>query len=486
MCTPVNGGINLTNFTAGGSLMGDDDGIMPTNTHMYLFNAVTGIFNYNPEQDAWIQLGNSNVGGNTYGAGSCGGFYEWGYGGTAGDLLAWSATAGTTNTLTTAKTIVKNLSNHVVRVVSGAGIGYIGTIATNTIGPNSVITLNVANGVTFDATTRFRMITGSLWFFNGGSTSVGLSVYDIATATWTALSVVGLPTAWGTNGTLVITPSVSTSNFNGTAIVGSTTNTLNTALSLPVNSVANYQVRITSGTGKGQIRSITSSTVGANTILTVSAVWTIIPDATSAFSIEGDDNTLFLLGNNAVAMYRYTIGVNTWSTITPIAARGGSASNGATASWVNGLTDLAWSSLTPNTVIHGTFPLAYKQNGRYIYAFRGGNTGTLDVYDIALNTWMAFGSTYGNAGSEVFTTGSCAAMSGDYLYIQRDATGRIHRFDFTRNTLEPWAANLYPQGSTVEGDKMSVVVYRDGTTAIRFLYTMNHSRAELQRVMVID
>mgnify|MGYP006995906754 FL=1 len=62
-------------------------------------------------------------------------------------------------------------------------------------------------------------------------------------------------------------------------------------------------VRIVSGTGIGQTRTISSNTTNT---LTVPA-WTVTPDATSTYEITGNDDFLYLIGNNAVTMYRYSI-----------------------------------------------------------------------------------------------------------------------------------------------------------------------------------
>lgn len=86
-----------------------------------------------------------------------------------------------------------------------------------------------------------------------------------------------------------------------------------------VNQWTNSQVRITSGTGIGQVRTISSNTA---TTLTVPS-WTTTPDATSNFVIEPNDDFLYLIGNNAVTMYRYSISANTWTVMAPTTARGG-------------------------------------------------------------------------------------------------------------------------------------------------------------------
>ena len=54
-----------------------------------------------------------------------------------------------------------------------------------------------------------------------------------------------------------------------------------------------------------------------------------------------------------------------------------------------------------------------------------------------------------------------------------------------RTLLNGNAADLSSLSTTVEGDKMIVIPYKDGATTIPFLYTQVHSRGELLRMMMI-
>ena len=54
----------------------------------------------------------------------------------------------------------------------------------------------------------------------------------------------------------------------------------------------NFQVRITGGTGIGQIKRITAIT---GTVLTVDSAWTVTPDATSTYEITGNDDYVYMM-----------------------------------------------------------------------------------------------------------------------------------------------------------------------------------------------
>ena len=471
-CTPIPAG----NTVAGSFVVSDKSSLLPSHDAAYYVGGVMSIWNYNADQDAWAQIPNSGIAG-TFGAGACGEFRAIS---ALGGNITQTATAGTTTTLTTNQPIIRDLVGCKLRAVGGTGIGYVGVVSKNTLGANAIITVSPANDVAFDSTTQFQVFGGSLWFFNAGSGAVGFSVYDRATNAWTAKSVTNLPTTWGTDGQLLSTPGMTSNGgngfVNGTATSGTATTLTDAGKAWPVNGWANYQVRITAGTGKGQIRTITSNTATALTV----AAWTTTPDATSVYRIEGNDDVLYLFGNNAVTLYRYSISANTWSTLTPGAARSGAMGAGGTADWIDGVaatewTDDSYGNHHSSGVIH--------QNGRYIYSFRGGATASLDIYDIAANTWVS-GVTYGQQ-METWSTGSCSVDLDGQIYIQKDVTGRIYKFDVAKNALDPFLLNPVPQGPAVAGDKMILTTYTDGGTTINFLYSLGHNRSELTRWLMV-
>lgn len=459
--------------TAGGFVVSDKYDIT-NGSRAFMMTSAAAVYMYEGNEDAWCALPASGATG-TFAAGSCG---EYRGLGAMGGTFNQTATAGTTSTLTTNRTIVRNLSGQRIRVVAGTGIGYEGTVASNTLGANAVVTVTPGNGVAFDATTQYQIYSGSLWFMNAGTAAVGFSVYDVATNAWTARSVTNLPTLWGTTGQLISTLGSVKTFASGTATAGAASTLTNGAKAWATNMWSNYQVRITAGTGKGQIRVIASNT---GTVLTVSAAWTVVPDATSIYSIEGNDDVFYLVGNNAVTLYKFTVSTNTWAVVTPGAARAGGMGGGGTADWVDNAPN--WGNEV--AVAHYTTVL-FKQNGRYIYSFRGAASSTLDVYDIAANAWIS-GVVYGNQ-AETFTAGSHSVDMDGQIFIAKEATGRIFNFEVDKNRLTPLATNTTQValgGAAVDGDKMFILPYSDGGTKIMFGYMLRHSGAELTRMMVI-
>ncbi len=228
------------------------------------------------------------------------------------------------------------------------------------------------------------------------------------------------------------------------------------------------QVRITGGTGAGQ-RSVIASNTG--TVLTFAAM-TVAPDATSIYAIEGDENTLYLMGNNAVTLYKYSISANTWVTLTPGVARSGVPGLGTSGNWIRFQPEANWND--ENAII----------NGRKIYSFRGAATPNLDYYDIPSNTWTSI-VVYLRA-QETFTTGTAYAYTSDgFLYIQQNVSGRFFRYSPSQNTMDAWSTLLYTQGAAAGGDRLFDTSYTDGATTIRYINFLLNTSTVMLRQMVI-
>lgn len=457
------------NTAAGSFVVSDKFNLIPNSLAFAVIN-YSAIYRYDGDEDSWVQLPNSGLAG-TFGAGACGEFRGLG---AMGGVFTQQATAGGVATITTNRTIVRSLAGRRIRVVAGTGLGFDGTILSNTIGANAVIT--TSGSTTFDATTQFQIFSGSLWV-QGAGASAGFAVYDLATNAWTQRAAAGV--TWGTDGQLVSTLGGAGSFASGQASSGTSTTLTHAGRNWATNQWANYQVRITAGTGAGQIREIASNSA---TVLVLSAAWAVTPDATSQYVIEGNEDTFYLLGNNALPIYRYRVSTNTWTTLAPVAARAAAPGGGLTASWLDSVP--GWNLAadgSPLPLLQGGSMV--RQNGRYILSFRGLGGAVLDAYDIAANTWIS-NIPYGNA-FETFNAGSFCFDFGGHVYIAKEATGRIFRFNCETWTLQSFAVNAMPQGAAVVGNKMFMLPYQDGGTQIDFLYTLNHTSNMLLRMLVV-
>ena len=425
---------------------------------------------YNPNEDGWTPLTSAALAG-TFGAGAAGVAGSVSIG-TATSGSSLTATAGTTSTITTNQNLQRDLRGYSVHITGGPNAGVTLPIVSNTTGTNSIITV-AAQASAFSASTTYRLIT-PVWYVVGAGTLAAGSFrkYDFATNTWTTLAITGLPATLGTDGRLVSTPSWMLDSYlqfaTGTATGGGANTITNSAKAWTTNQWTNSQVRIVSGTGAGQIRTVSSNT---GTTLTVSANWTTNPDATSVYSIEGNDDFIYYLGNGAVTLYRYSISANTWSTITPTVARTTAPGAGMSAHWVYGATDSAWTA--ENSI----------RNGQRIYSFRGGASIALDYYDIAANAWTS-NVPYAPA-AEAHTTGTKWIYSADFVYGQAAATGRWFRYNLVTQEQDGWSLMTYPQGAAVVGDTAFDVSYIDGATRIDYMYMGLNTSSVMLRQMVI-
>jgi hypothetical protein len=435
-----------------------------------LVQSNTSAFLYSPLEDGFIQVPSPALAG-TFGAGATGTAASFSTGATVG-ASSLTATAGTVNGITTNQTLARDLRGYSVLFVGGTNAGRLKTIASNTIGPNAVITFEGAEAVAFDNTSQYRLKTPVFFVVGAGTLAAGsFRKYCFATNTWATLAHTGLPASLGTDGKMCGTPAWIDGGFKGfatgTATSATGTTLSNSAKTWTTNQWANSQVRITAGTGQGQIRTVASNT---GTTLTVSAAWTTTPDATSQYSIEGNDDFLYYLGSNAVTMYRYSISSNTWTTLAPTAARGGAPGAGMSGHWIHSVTDADWNN---ESAI---------RNGRYLYSFRGAAGALLDRYDIALNTWEAV--SYSPA-AETFAAGTKYAYCKDRLYIQKEATGRWFAFDFAEFAMQPWSTMTYTQGAAVLGDTAFDATYKDGATEIDYIYIGLNTSTVMLRQMVV-
>ena len=421
---------------------------------------------YNPAEDGWVTLPAAGLAG-AVGAGTCGVAAAFSVG-TATAAASLTATGGTTSTIVTNQTLARDLRGYKVHILAGPNAGAVLDIVSNTVAANATITV-ATQASAFTASTVYRLLTPT-WYVgvNGSTAAASFRKYDYATNTWTTLA--NMPIAFGTDAKLVATPSIVDGMFKsfatGTATSATTTTLTQTGKTWTASQWINAQVRITAGTGAGQIRTITANTADTLTV----ATWTTTPDATSQYAIEGNDDFLYLLGNNAVTLYRYSISANTWSTLTPGAARAAAPGAGMSAHWVHSAEGTDWNN--ESAII----------NGRWIYSLQGAATGALHRYDIAGNTWQTV--TY-SPSSETFTTGSKYALHNGLLYIQKDATGRWFALDFVRSELFPWGTMLYPQGTAIVGDTAFDVIYKDGATDIYYVYmALNSSTIQLRQQVV--
>jgi hypothetical protein len=288
--------------------------------------------------------------------------------------------------------------------------------------------------------------------------------FDLGTYAWSDRAVTGLPATWGTDGRMVTPAMLDVSYSSGTATSGSVTTLVDSSKSWVTDQWKNYQVRITGGTGVGQIKVITTNNGTTLTFASGTA-----PDATSTYVIEGDEDAIYILGNNAVTLYKNSISGNTTTTVTVTAARAGAPIAGMSADFV-GVTGIEdWEA----------------KNGRYIYSIRGGTT-VIDRYDITTLAWLpTTGVNY--PAITTFATGDSTFWNGRYIYIAKEGSAtvpqRFYKFALRGNYIEPVTTDWYFGGAALLGNKIWIKNYST-TGTVQWLYCLQSTAANLRRIML--
>ena len=453
---------------AAGFVVGDN-----LNIHrfsMYIASA-TVHYLYDMQNDDWIQVA-SGAFSPAVTAGACGTFCRW--------SPTFTANGGSTTTITV-NAATHNINGYVVgqtvEFLSGtaANIGLRRTILSIlTLGGTGNITLTLDSAVTSVANNdTFRISSGSFFIFTSGVVASSFKRFDIATMSWGSfLSITNLAATWGTDGRMVSAGMFGDVYDSGTAAITSSTTQLDCVGKTWTNDQwINYQVRITGGTGRGQIRVITDNTA---TSLTFAAGTDL--DDTSTFVIEGDENALYLLGNNVVTMVKYSISANTWTNVAPTTARTAAPVAGMSADFVGVTGETSWADITNI------------KNGRYIYSFRGA-TSVLDRFDIAGGTngagaWQVI--TY-QPSVITFATGAGTDWNGKYIYIAKEGTAaipqRIYRYNIIDNSMTPITSDWYFGGAALLGNKVWIKNL-SSSGIIKWLYVLQSTSTNLRRIML--
>lgn len=178
-----------------------------------------------------------------------------------------------------------------------------------------VTTITVPNWTVIPNSSSSFLIKGGGIFL---ITSLGVApwsvflYYDVLSDTWTTKTALGgnLLAALGTDFSLEIIDQQQ-SYLSGTASSGGPRILTDNTQNMVQDYYANFQIKITSGSGVGQYQRIVAN--GTQSFETASP-WVVQPDNTSVYSIYGNTNTVWLSGNGASSLYQYLIDVDQWVT----------------------------------------------------------------------------------------------------------------------------------------------------------------------------
>jgi hypothetical protein len=247
-----------------------------------------------------------------------------------------------------------------------------------------------------------------------------------------------------------------------------------------------FQIRITEDTGTptavGQRRKITANT-NANPIVYTVAAWGVEPSETAKYVVEGIGDVVCITGA-ATVTHTYAMGGfradGNWST-------------GATA----GAASLQLAAHAANTVagvtgewMFGVTALDTAKSARYshCHVLRGGGVITLDVLDIAANSWSN-AVAYGGSGP-LFAAGTSSVynpntLGGKYLYINQSGLTRFYRLDMLNRVLEPYCYLPIVQGTALVGNKMAWWQFIDGSTYVGAIVHWMHTGAGMYELLLL-
>tara|TARA_R110000868_G_C10940884_1_gene767084 strand:- start:991 stop:2421 length:1431 start_codon:yes stop_codon:yes gene_type:complete len=452
----------ITNGNSGTCMVADPRGVYDYS--LMVFSATVQAL-YSHSQDHYVTIPSMGMAAISGGANGC--------------MARWSgvitANGGTTTTITTVSPINTLCIGRIVRFASGTAgnIGLQRTVTNLIMNPSgtSTITLDSALPSAVANADTFRIDSGMFYVMGAGAIGANLfKSYDPLTGIITALSSTGLPTV-STDSFIINTMSFDV-YATGTATAGASATTLpNISKSWAVNQWTNYQIRITSGTGIGQVRTIASNTA---TVITVSSAWTTNPSTDSVYEITGNDDNIYFSGNATVTLYKFSISANTWATITPTVARAAATNNGCTVVWNYKTGNADWAN--ESTIL----------DGKYLYSYRGGVIATtLDRYDIAANSWAVL-TLPGNAeASTVMGPVTSCVINNDTMITRLGTTHRYMAYNICTGISYGLTQNVNVDGGGFTGVRMWLKKYQEsGVDKLVWIYSWRSNQIELYRLLL--
>ena len=169
---------------------------------------------------------------------------------------------------------------------------------------------------------------------------------------------------------------------------------------------------------------------------------------------SGDNDAIYLAGNNATTWYKYSKSGDSWAEIaTALPAAAGAACK------------LIWE---------------YGKDPNKILYIRGALTSAMYEYDLTAGT---FGSALAfQPSTETYGSGSSWAYNGvDRVFVTKEATRRIYSLNLAALRMRPFGTIPYSGGVAREGDKMTYVADSNS----EWIYLTNNSASQFYRFEII-
>lgn len=283
---------------------------------------------------------------------------------------------------------------------------------------------------------------------------------------------------------------IATQSAAGAATGGSTTTLIDSSRTWDPGCWTGNRVRIVAGTGLGNEIVITANT---NTTLTY-ATQTFTPDSTTRYQImatfgiatSGSTTTIVDTTKNwkvnqwAGKRVRITGGANQSGELT-VASNTANTLTFAATTVMDASTQYTILGIPPRGAGMGLVFAYGNSNGKYLWNFRGANTGNFDKYDITTDTWE-YGNFISPQMNNIFSTGSMYAYDGvDRVYMNVIGSSSLQYFDVATRESVNSGTIPYGHSTAILGNRMEIVETADG---LKFLYVMRHTGQEMFRTLL--
>ena len=171
---------------------------------------------------------------------------------------------------------------------------------------SQIATVNTNWDINPDSTSKFVVMGGGIWAISTVTGSYSWQYYDILADAWYYKSSQDdlLPTALSTDASITAIREEATPPLSGTASSGASMTLTDSSKNIARDFYANFEIRITGGTGRGQTRTILSNSA---TTFYITRAWDVTPSTDSTYAVYSDAGKFLLIGDARSAMYQYSV-----------------------------------------------------------------------------------------------------------------------------------------------------------------------------------
>lgn len=173
---------------------------------------------------------------------------------------------------------------------------------------SNIVTVDSNWTVQPDNTSNFQILTDGIWFFGSSTVAPFFAIlyYDVIADMWYYKTTTGsnFTATVGTDIAIEKLPESTTPLLSGYVASANSRQFTISSPTLIANQYTNYEVRVLSGTGVGQSRTITANTASS---FIANRPWDITLDNTSWYGIYKDVNKIYISGAGQSLIWQYDV-----------------------------------------------------------------------------------------------------------------------------------------------------------------------------------